>query len=178
MSEDKPGDKPDDVKDSVKRDDYNKVVESHNSIKAEKEKIEKELQEMKENIEKKSVEDTEKKAWEKEKEEMQTQIEELKTVKKGSKAVENTEEAGNEKKMDTQKIKAQIDEAIPTEGIRDPSLMTPLERYAYYKNPATKRASSQLVGRALSLAQSSGISPYAKRSTDDIIVANIKKSLT
>ena len=185
MSDEKPGDKPDDVKkesDVVKRDDYNKIVETHNSIKAEKEKLEKEMKEMKEKIEKKNVEEEQKNAWEKEKEEMKQQIEEIKKKKKGSKAQE-TDKPKEEKQISEDKVKEQINKVLPTEGMRDPSIMTPFERYGYFKNPATRRTSSQLLGRALSLhagAQKSGLntSPYAKKSNDDVVVADIKKSLT
>lgn len=152
-----------DVKsDDVSREDYNKVVEAQNSAKADKEKIEKELSEIKA-VQEKAEEvkkEADKKSWEQEKKEKDKQIEELtKKVENNTPAPKGTVQPPEGKVEDgePQDIKKMLDEQIPTEGVgysdtykTDASRLSPIQRYGYYKAP-TQRFTSVDFGKVLSL---------------------------
>ncbi len=179
MSEEKkdPDVKSDDV---VKKEDYNKVVESHNSMKSEKEKVEKELSDLKETqkkAEEKKVEDG-KLDWEKEKEEkdkiiadLKTKVEDNTVVKKGVVKDPKTQEATTD-----EKIKEQLDKHIP-EGDTDPKkFASNIQRYGHYKSSTTKQYTDDQLGKGLSLdagAQATNpnlVSRFANKSKEDLIL--------
>lgn len=145
--------------DVVKREDYNKVVESFNSLKAEKEQLDKKMKESELNKEK----EAQKAEWLKEKEEIQKQMEELKKnlVEKKedikvSKSVVN-EQKQDETPADFHKL---LDEQFPTKAKKPEEFGSAISRYAYYKNPATKAFSHQQLGRGMSLhATAQRVSP-------------------
>lgn len=181
MPDEKKNDQPDDV---VKKDDYNKMVEAHNTVKAEKEKIEKELGEIKQNAEaedKKKV-DEEKATWEKEKVDMNKTIEDLKKGKEGDKAdpkgIVNPlkEPPKPEGEVSTEKeIKELLDKEIPDREKTPEKFGSNIKRYLYYKEPTTKQYTEEQLGMGLSLhagdqnVNPRGISPHANKSSQDIV---------
>ena len=160
--------KSDDKPDDVKREDYNKIVESHNSLKAEKEKLEKQIKEYKDKSEKEESNklEEEKKAWEKEKEEKDKQIEELK-----KKAEENTKvakgvvskEEEEKKEVNPDSFKEQLNKQLP-EPEKDPNrFASNLARYGWYKNPTTKQYTEDHIAKGLALDAELQLGAYGKK---------------
>ena len=178
MSEEKDAD----VKsaDVVKKEDYNKVVESHNSLKSEKEKLEKELSELKE-VQKKveeKKEEEDKLAWEKEKEEkdkiiadLKAKVEDNTVVKKGVVKEPTSTEATSD-----EKIKEQLDKHIPEADTDPKKFASNIQRYGHYKSPTTKQYTEDQFGKGLSLdagaqiTNPSLINRFANKSKEDIIL--------
>ena len=173
---------PDEQKNSnidvVNREDYNKVVESHNSLKMELERKEREFSELKN----KTRTEEEKKAWEQSYSEVNKKLEELtsKIDKKEDKnkvakgIVADQTNYGQEEKQ--QQIKSLLDKHIPTPKRAADSFASNFARFQYYKSPMTKEYTSQQIGMGLSLhagaiAQNPSLVPsFARRERSDIIV--------
>lgn len=185
MSDKKDGqDKPD----VVNREDYNKVVEAHNSLKAEKEKLDSEIKQIKETETKNDKEADSKEAWEKEKadllkrqEDLTKQVEEIKQgankVSKGIVPPQKLNEQGQpQEPMANEGIKKELDEKLPADDFDPNRCGSNLQRYGHYKNPSTKRYTHEQLGMALSLhagAQSANpgqVPSMAKQSKDDIML--------
>lgn len=183
MSEDQKKD------DNVKGDDYNKVVEAHNSVKTENEKLQKELTELKSKQEtaEKDKEtqgkiDEEKKAWDKEKAdkeqqiaELQKKLEEKKDTTVVSKGVVSDATSGAA--VPTQdSVKAMLDAKFPDRKTNPDIWGSAIQKYGYYKSPSTKQYSHDQLGQALSLHKGAisvnpqMVSTAARASKDDIIV--------
>ena len=154
------------AEDGVKRDDYNKVVESHNTIKLEKEKLQKELEDLKK-------ETKAKEEWAEEKSKMQSQINELKEKKenKVAKGVINEE---TQPKNESSNFKELLDEQIPDAKVDPKKIASNIQRWAHYKSGTTKEYSNDQLGKAISLqatahSQDPSLIPeYAKKNKGDI----------
>jgi len=172
------------VEDKVEREDYNKIVENANSLKADKEALEKKLQE-KEEEEKVVKTNEEKETWLKEKADMQKQMEDLKKkaekvednekVAKGKVATKEAQQPEEAKTKDD--IKAQIDDQLGKDDDFDPKkCASAIARYAHYKNPTTRKYTDEQLGKGLSLhagaqvADNKLVDGFAKKNADDIIV--------
>lgn len=140
--------------DVVKRDDYNKVVESRNSLKSELEQKEKELAKFKEEKE----EDKLKAEWQEELKKRDAQIEELKTkmekkesgtVAKGLVATPKKEE-GTPSASESEAIK-KLKELVPPLTKDPQNFASNLARFRYYKSPVTKPYNDEQIGMILNL---------------------------
>ena len=181
-------DKSDDV---IAREDYNKVVEAHNSAKVELEKLQKELKTIKDSDVNNKV-NAEKNEWKQLGEGLKQEIEDLKKqvqqkqdetkVAKGIVPGQSNMNQSHTKNLSREEIKAQLDEGIPTDQIKNVSNLSPIQRYGYYKSP-TRAYSNQVFGRALSLdagrfaSKQVEISNYARPTENDIVVHVGKKTL-
>jgi len=175
MSEEKKADNTNDL-DVVKKEDYNKVVEMHNSLKATAEKMANELKELKE----KNVTKDEKASWEKEKEEIDKKLNELnRKIEDNTKVAKSVIVEKKEEKTSTfekDKVKKMLDEKMPPSKFNPNKVASNLARYAHYKNPITKEFTNEQLGMALSLhagvqRTSPDLMPTeAKRDKSDIIV--------
>lgn len=148
MPEENKEDKKDDV---VKAEDYNKVVENANSLKVDKEKIEKELKELKEAQEAgaKKLED-DKKAWEEEKKEKDKAMEDLKN-KAEEKVSKGLVKEPKKTDLPATKIKETLDKEIPDDDFDPKRVGSNLARYGHYKNPTTKKYTDEQLGMGLDL---------------------------
>lgn len=174
MPEEKPK-----TKDVIGADKYNEAIETINSEKMKREKVETELKELKEAAEKRKVISKEKKSWKEEKDKMEKEIEELKKTKvtKGKTKDKPPETAP----VPTAEAKTQLDNVLPTEGIMtNQDFGSSIERLRHFKNPMTKKVNSQLLGRALSLdverqmgkfGEPEPLHPRAKIMKEDTVVA-------
>ena len=163
--------------DVVSREEYNKIVEAHNSMKAEKEKIES-------SIKAKEAAESSKQEWQKVAEENKAALDELKSqvaemkdekVSKGVVAQENNQNKKMTSGVSREELIKQLQEAIPYNGIKNTQNMSPIQRYGYYKAP-TQGVSNQMLGMALSLdagrywSRQANVSPFARQGGDDVIV--------
>lgn len=166
------------TKDVVKTEKYNEAIETINSEKMKREKVEAELKELKDTAEKKKAISKEKASWKEEKETMEKEISELKKTKvtKGKTKDKTTTEA---KPVTKETITTQLDEMIPTKDIRT-NFGGPIDRLKYFKSPATRKSNSQLLGRILSLdverqmgkfGKQEPLHPRAAKRKDDNVVA-------
>lgn len=155
-------DKKNNSDDVVPKEDYNKIVEAHNSMKTEMEEKEKAIKEFEKKDEIRKVKYAEKKKWQKETEEkdkLKAELEAKKvkddTVKRKGIVQQPADPKGTE--MDaTKKI---LDERFPTEYKEgDPQLMSPLERLKYFKKPSTRIFNKEKFGELLSLQGSAQVS--------------------
>lgn len=166
---------PENADDNVKMEEYNKVVEAHNQLKLEKEKIENEMKELKEQKERESKEEETNTLWEKEKENFSKQIEEL------NKKLQQTQELVNAKPnpkgivqepASTKTVKQMIDEIVPDPQANPERFGSKIQKYGYYKSPRTKYYDNQQLGQILSLHGT------ATRVNPDLIPPEARKSPT
>ena len=166
MSEGKEGDnKPVDVKeDTVKREDYNKIVESHNSLKAEKEKLENDM--------KAKNESDQKAVWEKEKADLIKQNEDLKKIAEEKKDAKVSKGIVQDQKKDAPQevgdIKKMLDEKLPDREKNPEKFGSAIARYGHYKSATTKKYDDEQLGMALSLhANAQHVNPEIVRGAKD-----------
>jgi len=178
-------DEKNDKPDAVNRDDYNKVVESHNSAKADLEKIQKEKDEIA-----KKLEETSKSS-----EEMKKKLEEANKWKEQAEA-EAKQKKELEEKLDNkpnpkglvppqqdnpQQGRLGSDEQVKKIkdhfGEMDTKILRPqpnIKVYGHYLNPSADPYDNHTFGELLSLhgeyANQMGIPPEAGRSSDDWVV--------
>lgn len=156
--------------DAVKAEEYNKVVEAHNNIKMEKERIEKELNELKGKAEMDKKISEEKQKWEQEKAELLKQQEELKQMNdtKSPKGVVNPSNTGNNDFME------KLDKVIPRVKASPERFASRIARFQHYKSPVTKEFTNRDVGMGIALlADAQRINPdlvphEARKSSNDI----------
>jgi len=148
MSEDK------NKSDVVDRKDYNKIVESRNSLKADLETKEKTLKEMQEKEAKRKMLSEEKKKW---KEEMKKKDEQIAELSKKTAEDNSVNKKGivqePETKPNTVTTKQMLDERYPNLKV-DPANLSPIERMKFFKTPTTRVANSQKFGELLALQAS------------------------
>lgn len=171
--------------DVVNREDYNKVVESSNSLKTENEKLKSELnkvQETKKVEQEKKATEEEKKEWQNEAAEIKKQIEDLKKAAeqkketKVSKGVVPTNQT-EQQEQPNKEIKQMLDKHIPDRKVNPEKFGSMIHRYAHYKNAATREYTHEQLGMGLSLhaglqrANPSLIKGYAKPTRDDIVLS-------
>ncbi len=174
--------------DTVKKEDYNKVVELQNSTKAENEKLKKELDEIKKAEEKKDEKtaqekiEEDKKVWEKEKIEKDKMIENLKKKAEIKDKTKVSKGIISEKKLPeetaSEKVKEKIDETLGKIPEKDPNKMGRMARFLHYKNPSTKLYNEVDLAKAIALqaefAQDQ-IPKGARKSKVDIILPSPKQ---
>jgi len=165
--------------DAVSMDEHNKIIGAHNTVKAENEELKKKLVE----FENKNKVAEEKNEWQKVLAEQKKEMEELKkmvTEKQGETKVAKGIVQGVQQTQNIippkEEIIKSINQAIPTDSIKDVSNLSPIQRYGYYKAP-TKGFTNQILGRALSLdasrqrtGQGENVSNYARASPMDTVV--------
>ena len=176
--------KNDDKSDVVNKEDYNKIVEAHNTVKTEKETLMKEIEDLKnEKVEDK--EKVEKNEWAKQKEELEKQKEELQkqvddkskeeVIKKGIvKQNEDAKDVGKEQeKVD---LKAMLDKTFPDRDKNPERYGSNVQRWGHYKSPTTKVYSTEQLGQVISLVHSaqtldpSLVNANARINKHDIVV--------
>ncbi len=147
--------------DVVKKEDYNKIVEAHNTLKAEKEGMEKKIIDLESA---KSEFDKAKSDWEKESKEgmdefkktMNEKMEKFENDKVERKGIVKQENKyggdGNPLASDPDKIvKDHFSQVTEKEAPPEPGN---LHAYGHYKNPATQRTYGTLEGQALTVSHS------------------------
>lgn len=156
-----PDDKPVDV---VNREEYNKIVEAHNSNKVENERKLKEI-EMKN--------EEERKKWKEEAENQNKQIEDLKKIAEEKKPAPKGIVTEPARQPDVKKM---LDEKIPDRPKNPEKFGSKIQRFGYYKSGTTKQYTDEQLGMGLSLhAGAISTNPdlipnAAKKSKDDIII--------
>ena len=163
--------------DVVKREDYNKLVESTNSLKIEKEKMENELKKLKGDSERKEIEDRERAKWDEEFKKRDEAINELKKkveanqvpVRKGVVPTNIVPQTPQEEPIEL------LNKILPNRKKVPEKFASNLARYGYYKSPSTKEYTDEQFGMALSLKASafkldpSMIPSESRKSREDII---------
>ena len=167
--------------DTISRSEYNKIVESHNSMKLEKEKIENELKTIKEtkseDVNKMNVELAE---WKSYKENIDNQLAELKKKAEDNKPVAKgivpTQAQAGDYPPEISKAKALLDRTFPERKANPERYGSAIQRYGYYKNGTTKAYTDEQLGMGLSLLASAQrlnpdmIAPELKKSSSDILI--------
>jgi hypothetical protein len=162
--------------DAVKAEEYNKVVEAHNSMKIEKEKIERELNDMKRKDEVKTAIDGEKQKWDKEKAEMIKQQEDLKKQAENKTAVAKGVVNPNTIPDEIGDFKNKLDKVIPEAKNNPDRIVSAIGRYKHFKSPSSRFFTKQEFGYGIAahaVAQRINpnlISEEAKASSGDIII--------
>lgn len=135
--------------DMIAREDYNKIVESHNSMKVEKERLESELRSLKS---KEPAEEKLRKEWESEMSGVKKQMEEL--VKKVEEKKDTTKVSKGlvqDRISPTNEVKTMLDEKIPDRKINPEKFGSKISRFAHYKSGMTKSYTDEQLGMGLSL---------------------------
>src|SRR3990167_8967322 len=139
--------------DAVKREDYNKVVESHNSLKAENEEMKRKLDE----IASKMKVNEERELWKKEADELKKSIEEIKKqaeekkdTTKVAKGIVPTNQTSSEA-LTPESFKSLINTHIPERPKIPERFGSKIQSYGYYKNGTTRTYNNTQLGMVLSL---------------------------
>lgn len=137
-----------DLKDGVDRDDYNKVVESRNSLKLENEKLQEQIKQKQE-----QEKQTEEMKWKEENEKLKRQNEDLKKIaeEKNTTVAKGIINEPPKEETPIIKVKKVLDEKLPDRKVNPEKFGSAIQRYGHYKSGTTKQYTDDQLGMGLSL---------------------------